>query len=261
MTATASSAPPLDAAEVTVERGGTLVLDQVCFTAGPGCIMGVVGPNGAGKSTLFNVITDQVPTMSGKVLIHGKSIAETRGKVAYVVQHEQVNWRLPMSVWDVAMLGRVRRIGWFRRPKQQDREAAENALRQVGMWERRKSLISELSGGQRQRLSFARALAQEADILLLDEPFRGVDISSQVALVSVMLELREQGHTILLSSHNLGLLSSYCDECLCLNCRVYACGPPVEVLTPESLTVLYGPTGAVPMMDHDHLEEHLGHSH
>ena len=260
MTAT-TSIPPLDAEELTVERGGTLILDQVCFTAGPGCIMGVVGPNGAGKSTLFNVITDQVPTTSGQVLIHGRSVSETRGKVAYVVQHEQVNWRLPMSVWDVAMLGRVRRIGWFRRPRSEDREAAENALRQVGMWERRKYLLSELSGGQQQRVSVARALAQEADILLLDEPFRGVDIASQADLVSVLLELRAQGHTILMSSHNLNLLSSYCDECLCLNCRVYACGPPVEVLTPEALTVLYGPRGAVPLMDHDHLEEHIGHHH
>ena len=223
--------------------------------------MGVVGPNGAGKSTLFNVITDQMPTTSGQVLIHGQSVAETRGKVAYVVQHEQVNWRLPMTVWDVAMLGRVRRIGWFRRPKRADREATENALRQVGMWERRKSLVNELSGGQRQRVSVARALSQEADILLLDEPFRGVDIASQAALVSVLLELRAQGHAILISSHNLRLLSSYCDECLCLNCRVYACGPPVEVLTPESLTILYGPPGAVPIMDHDHMEEHIGHHH
>jgi manganese transport system ATP-binding protein len=253
--------PPLDAVEVTVERDGVLVLDQVCFTAGPGSIMGVVGPNGAGKSTLFNVITSLMPATSGQVLIHGKTTSETRGLVAYVLQQEQINWRLPMNVWDVAMLGRVRRIGWFRRPRREDREATESALRQVGMWERRKSLLGELSGGQRQRVSVARALAQGADILLLDEPFRGVDISSQAALVSVLMELRDAGHTIMMSSHNISLLANYCDECLCLNCRVYDCGPPQKVLTPESLTVLYGPTGAVPPMDHSHLEEHVGHHH
>ncbi len=254
-------APPIDAVEITVELGGTLILDQVCFTTGPGSIMGVVGPNGAGKSTLFNVITSLMPATSGRVLIHGKSISETRGLVAYVQQQERINWRLPMNVWDVAMLGRVRRIGWFRRPRPEDREAAESALRQVGMWERRKSLLGELSGGQRQRVSVARALAQGADILLLDEPFRGVDITSQVDLVSVLMELRRAGHTIVMSSHNINLLANYCDECLCLNCRVYDCGPPQQVLTPESLTVLYGPTGAVPSIDHSHLEEHIGHDH
>ena len=133
-----------------MERDGVRVLDQVSFTAGPGCLMGVVGPNGAGKSTLFNVIVSLLPATSGQVLIHGRSIAATRGMVAYVPQYERVNWRLPMSVWEVTMLGRTRRIGWFRRPGKEDRAAAEESLRQVGMWDRRHSLIGELSGGQRQ---------------------------------------------------------------------------------------------------------------
>ena len=159
---TLSSPPPLAAEELTVERGGIRVLDQVSFTAGPGCLMGVVGPNGAGKSTLFNVIVSLLPATEGRVLIHGKSVGDARGLVAYVPQYERVNWRLPMTAWDVVMLGRTHRIGWFRRAGKVDRASAEDALRQVGMWDRRNSLVEELSGGQRQRVFVARALAQGA---------------------------------------------------------------------------------------------------
>ncbi len=252
---------PVDVSEVSVERGSLQILDNVCFTVGSGTITGVVGPNGAGKSTLFNVITGLLPPTSGQVLIHGEEIDRVRGKVAYVVQHEQVNWRLPMRVWDVAMLGRVKSIGWLRRPGREDREAVEDALEKVGMWDRRRSLINELSGGQRQRVSVARALAQEATVLLLDEPFRGVDVASQAALVSVLMRLRDEGNTIMVSSHNLNLVTNYCDECLCINCRVYAYGPPQEVLSQESLTVLYGPAGAIPPQDHNTMERRVGHHH
>ena len=254
-------APSLAAEELTVERGGVRVLDQVSFTAGPGCLMGVVGPNGAGKSTLFNVIVSLLPATAGRVLVHGKSIDETRGLVAYVPQHERVNWRLPMSAWDVTLLGRARRIGWFRRPSRDDRTATEEALRQVGMWERRRSLVGELSGGQRQRVFVARALAQGADILLLDEAFSGVDVASQESLVSVLLELRDQGRTILLSSHDINHLAHYCDECLCLNCHVCACGAPEDVLTEEVLTALYGPFGSVPTHGHGLAGGDDGHRH
>lgn len=255
------TAVPVDVAKVSVELGSVQILENVCFTAGPGSITGVVGPNGAGKSTLFNVITALLPPSSGQVLIHGQEIDKVRGLVAYVIQHERVNWRLPMSVWEVAMLGRVKRIGWLRRPGREDREAVDDALEKVGMWDRRRSLVSELSGGQRQRVSVARALSQGANVLLLDEPFRGVDVASQAALVSVLTSLRDQGNTIMISSHNLNLMSNYCDECLCLNCRVYAYGPPQEVLTQEALTVLYGPTGAVLHQDHQVLGGRHGHRH
>ena len=254
-------APSLSAEELTVDRGGVRVLDKVSFTAGPGCLMGVVGPNGAGKSTLFNVIVSQLPATAGRVLVHGKSTAETRGLVAYVPQQERMNWRLPLSAWDVAMQGRARRIGWFRRPGRADRTAVEDALRQVGMWERRNSLVGELSGGQRQRVFVARALAQGADILLLDEAFSGVDIPSQEVMVALLRELRDQGRTILLSSHDVNHLAHYCDECLCLNCHVCACGTPGEVLTPEVLTELYGPFGAVPTHGHGLAGDTDGHHH
>ena len=258
---TTSPAPPLAAEELTVERGGVRVLDSVSFSAGPGCLMGVVGPNGAGKSTLFNVIVSLLPPTDGQVLVHGKSIDEMRGMVAYVPQHERVNWRLPMSAWDVVLQGRTRRVGWFRRPGREDRALTESALRQVGMWDRRRSLVGELSGGQRQRVFVARALAQEADILLLDEAFSGVDVASQEELVSVLTELRDQGRTILMSSHDINHLAHYCDECLCLNCYVCACGSPQDVLTPEVLTEMYGPFGAVLRHGHGLAGDDDGHHH
>ena len=244
--ATPPTIPPLAAEDISVEFGGVKILDSVSFSAGPGSIMGVVGPNGAGKSTLFNVITALQPATSGRVLIHGKTMQESRGVVAYVPQFERVNSRIPVSAWDVAVQGRVRHMGWFRRPGRADRDAAEEALHRVGMWDRRKSLIYELSGGQRQRVFVARALAQGADILLLDEAFSGVDIASQTALMDVLLELRDGGRTIVMSSHDVNHMAHYCDECLCLNCNVCACGPPKEVLNADVMMQLYGPLGGVP---------------
>ena len=252
-------APPLATEDLTVEFGGVRILDRVSFSAGPGCLMGVVGPNGAGKSTLFNVITALLPATSGRVLIHGNSMPKARGAVAYVPQYERVNPRMPINAWDVVMQGRVRHAGWFRRPGRADRAAAGEAMNRVGMWERRKSLIYELSGGQRQRVFVARALAQGADILLLDEAFSGVDVASQTALMDVLLELRDDGRTIMMSSHDINHMAHYCDECLCLNCNVCACGPPGEVLNEEVMSQLYGPFGAVPFHGHGLGGDEHGH--
>ena len=253
--------PPLAAESVTVNRGGVRILDEVSFTAGPGCLMGVVGPNGAGKSTLFNAIVGLLPIDGGRVLVHGRSIEESRGMIAYVPQYESVNWRIPMSAWDVVMQGRTRKTGWLRRPGAEDREAAGHALCQAKMWELRDSMVSKLSGGQRQRVFVARALAQGADVMLLDEAFSGVDIASQETLVSVLRELRDQGKTILLSSHDINHVAHYCDECLCINCHVCACGAPAEVLTPDVLEQLYGPYGALPVHGSFLTEGHVGHGH
>ncbi len=258
---TPAAAPPLAAEEVTVEFAGVKILDKVTFSAGPGCIMGVVGPNGAGKSTLFNVITALLPASSGRVRIHGRPIEKARGSIAYVPQFERVNSRIPASAWDVVMQGRVRHAGWLRRPGRADRAIAEESLHRVGMWERRKALIYELSGGQRQRVFVARALAQGADILLLDEAFSGVDIASQNTLMDILLQLRDDGRTIMMSSHDINHMAHYCDECLCLNCNVCACGPPGEVLNQEVMTRLYGPFGAVPSHGHGLAGDDDGHHH
>ncbi len=238
---------PLSAENVTVKFSDVTILDSVTFSAGPGCMMGVVGPNGAGKSTLFNALVGLVPISEGRVLIHGKGIDDSRGVVAYVPQYEKVNARMPMKAEDVVMMGRTRKMGWLRRPGREDREAVRRSLEQVDMWDRRSSLVSELSGGQRQRVFVARALAQGADVLLLDEAFSGVDLSSQEALVKVLSQLRDEGRTILLSSHDIEHVAHCCDECLCINNHVCACGAPRDVLTPEVLKELYGPYGAAPV--------------
>ena len=241
------STPPLLAENMTVRLGGVTILDRVTFSAGPGCLMGVVGPNGAGKSTLFNALAGLIPVDEGRALIHGKSIDDSRGIVAYVPQYEKINSRMPMKAEEVVMMGRTRRIGWFRRPGRKDHAEVRRSLEQVGMWERRASQVSELSGGQRQRVFVARALAQGADVLLLDEAFSGVDVASQEALVNVLHQLRDEGRTILLSSHDIDHVAHYCDECLCINNHVCACGAPRDVLTPEVLEELYGPYGAAPV--------------
>lgn len=247
MNAASIPVPPLVAENVTVKFDGTTILDSVSFTAGPGCLMGVVGPNGAGKSTLFNALVGLVKVNEGRILVYGKSIHDSRGVVAYVPQYEKINSRMPMKSEEVVMMGRSRRIGWFRRPGRDDREAVRHALEQVGMWERRSAQVSELSGGQRQRVFVARALAQGADVLLLDEAFSGVDIASQESLVRILHELRDEGRTILLSSHDIDHVAHYCDECLCINNHVCACGAPRDVLTAEVLEELYGPYGAAPI--------------
>ena len=239
--------PPLSAENVTVTFGDVKVLNSVSFSAGPGCLMGVVGPNGAGKSTLFNALVGLVPVNEGRVLIHGRSIDDSRGAVAYVPQFEKINARMPMKAEEVVMMGRTRRVGWLRRPRQVDREAVRSALEQVGMWELRSSIVSELSGGQRQRVFVARALAQGADILLLDEVFSGVDLASQESLVDVLYQLRDEGRTILMSSHDINHVAHCCDECLCINNHVCACGAPKDVLTSEVLEEMYGPYGLAPV--------------
>ena len=247
MNGTSTAAHPLAAENVTVRFGDATILDRVTFSAGPGCLMGVVGPNGAGKSTLFNALVGLVPVNEGQVLIHGRSIDDSRGVVAYVPQFEMINSRMPMKAEEVVMMGRTRRIGWFRRPGRKDHETVRNALEQVGMWERRSTVVSELSGGQRQRVFVARALAQGADILLLDEAFSGVDVASQESLVTVLRQLRDEGRTILMSSHDINHVAHCCDECLCINNHVCACGPPRDVLTAEVLEELYGPYGLEPI--------------
>ena len=233
------SEPALVVEDLVVDRGETQVLNGVTFSARSGHIMGVIGPNGAGKSTLFNTLTGLIPAREGQVLINGRSIADSRGSVAFVPQRQNINWELPMTVWDMVMLGRTRQIGWFRRPGRVDREAVEDALNQVWMWDRRSSLISELSGGQQQRIFVARALAQGVDVLILDEAFRGVDFTSQEVMTLVLQEMRDAGKTILLASHNISYIRRLTDDCLCLNRSVVACGPTAEVLVTDVMEELY----------------------
>ena len=243
ISATQTVPSTLSVEHVSVEMGGLRVLNNVSFSAAAGTLMGVVGPNGAGKTTLFNVIAGVLPVLEGRVLFNGTNPNRSKGVLAYVPQRERVNWRFPLNVEEVVMLGRSQRIGPFRRPGQRDKNAVESSLRRVGLLKQRSALIAELSGGQGQRVFVARALAQEAGIILLDEAFSGVDVGSQEGLVSVLRELRDEGKVVLIATHDLTNLAQRFDEVLCLNHHVCAFGPPETAFTAEVLEELYGAHG------------------
>ena len=227
--------------DVTVELGGHMALNSVTFDVDAGTLMGVVGPNGAGKSTLFNAIAGLLPVRRGEVTLH--RVDQGSGALAYVPQRESVNWRFPVTVMDVVMMGRCCRLGWFRRPGKRDRELVNACLGRVGLWDHRSALMTELSGGQKQRVFVARALAQEASVLLLDEAFSGVDAGAQEGLVEVLRTLRDEGRIVLLATHDLTNLAGRFDQVLCLNRHVCACGPPDQVFTSEVMEELYGAHG------------------
>ena len=183
---------------LTVVRGGHTALSDVSFEVGPGTLMGVLGPNGAGKSTLFEAIAGLLDSTQGTVSLRGA--AAQRGALAYVPQRDSINWVFPATVLDVVTMGRGRNIGWFRQPSKQDREMVQACLERVGLWEQRSSLVTELSGGQRQRVFIARALAQEASVILLDEAFSGVDVGAQEGIVEVLQSLRDEAKIVLLAT-------------------------------------------------------------
>ena len=226
---------------VTVELGGHTALSDVTFDVEAGTLMGVVGPNGAGKSTLFNAIAGLLPVRQGRVTLDGVDLRS--GALAYVPQRDSVNWRFPVTVQDVVMMGRCCKLGWFRRPGKKDRMLVKACLGRVGLWDRRSTLMTELSVGQRQRVFVARALAQEASVLLLDEAFSGVDVAAQEGLVEVLRTLRDEGRIVMLATHDLTNLSSRFDQVLCLNRHVCACGPPAQVFTSQVMEDLYGAHG------------------
>ena len=200
----------------------------------------IVGPNGAGKSTLIKAIIGLVELDSGRITVHDHPIERVRQRVAYVPQRGAIDWDFPVLVRDVALMGRFGRIGWFRRPGAHDRELAARALDRVGMSDFANRQIGQLSGGQQQRVFLARALAQEADVLLLDEPFVGVDAATEEAIFQLLDAARQEGKTVVVVNHDLGAVSRHFDRVLLLNARVIAFGPPDEVLRPDLLRRTYG---------------------
>jgi manganese/iron transport system ATP-binding protein len=218
---------------LTVSYNGHHALDGISFTINVGERVAVVGPNGAGKSTLFKALVGLLHPTTGKV--------ETSGaELGFVTQRSAVDWSFPVSVHDVVMMGRVAKMGWLRWQKLRDREIVRHCLEQVGMLDHANRQIAELSGGQQQRVFIARALAQEATILLMDEPFSGVDAPSQEAILEILRRLRAQGVTVLVSTHDLNLAVERFDRMALLNRRMIAFGEPREVITPATLGAAYG---------------------
>jgi manganese/iron transport system ATP-binding protein len=225
-----------------IYRNGQTALKDVSFTLPRGTVTALVGVNGSGKSTLFKAIMGFVPLASGTVRILGGPAREAlrRNEVAYVPQSEEVDWTFPVLVEDVVMMGRYGHMGWLRRPSPQDRDMVDAALERVRMSALRKRQIGELSGGQKKRVFLARALAQDSRIILLDEPFTGVDVKTESEIVDLLGTLREEGRVMLVSTHNLGSVPEFCDRAILINRTILAAGPTGQVFTHANLERTFG---------------------
>ncbi len=230
----------IEVEDVTVAYRETPVLWDVDLNVPTGVLMAIVGPNGAGKTTLIKVILRLVHPAAGRVSIYGQSYAAQRRLVGYVPQRGSVDWDFPTSVLDVVMMGRYGALGWIRRPRSKERTLALEALEKVGMEAFAARQISQLSGGQQQRVFLARALVQDAQIYFMDEPFQGVDATTERAIVSLLQELRAAGKTLVVVHHDLQTVIDYFDWVTLLNVRRIASGPVKEVFTEKNLRLTYG---------------------
>jgi manganese/zinc/iron transport system ATP- binding protein len=237
---TTATEPAVEVTDLTVAYGEKPVLWDVDLEVAPGVLMAIVGPNGAGKTTLIRAILGMLKPAAGQALVYGRPYEEQRRRVAYVPQRGSVDWDFPTSVLDVVLMGRYGRLGWVRRPGSADKAAARTALEQVGMAELGGRQISQLSGGQQQRVFLARALVQEADVYFMDEPFQGVDATTELAIVELLRTLRSGGKTVIAVHHDLQTVPEYFDQVTLLNVRRIASGPVEEVFTEENLRRTYG---------------------
>jgi manganese/zinc/iron transport system ATP- binding protein len=234
------SSAPLSVHDMTVAYHRKAVIWDIDYDAPRGKLVAIVGPNGAGKSTLIKAVLDLVPKVSGEVTIFGRPYRASRERVAYVPQRESVDWDFPVHALDVVAMGLYRQIGWFLPVTRRYRARGLEALHRVGMADFAYRQISQLSGGQQQRVFLARALVQNADLYLMDEPFAGVDASTERAIVELLRELRGQGKTALVVHHDLQTVPEYFDEVMLINMRLVASGPVREVFTSENLRKTYG---------------------
>jgi manganese/iron transport system ATP-binding protein len=235
------TAPPLlEYQQATIAYDGVPVVEAVTGAVLPGSSVALIGPNGAGKSTLIKATLGLVPLASGSIRVLGQTPAAARREVAYVPQADTLDAEFPVSAGQVVLMGRYRRAGWLRGPGRTDRAAAARALEAVGLGDRASARFGTLSGGQRQRVLLARAIAQEPKLLLLDEPFNGVDATSQELLLAALTRLRGGGAAVLLATHDLALAHLACDEVCLLNHHQIGFGPTGATLTPELLRATYG---------------------
>lgn len=238
---------PLSIHDMTVAYHRRPVLWDVDYNAVPASLTAIIGPNGAGKSTLIKAVLGLTPMASGQVRYFGQPYARQRSRVAYVPQRSSVDWDFPVSALDVVAMGMYRKIGWFFPVTRHYREKARQALDRVGLADYAQRQISQLSGGQQQRVFLARALAQEADLYLMDEPFAGVDAATERAIVGILRDLRAAGKTAMVVHHDLQTVHEYFDQVVLLNLRIVAAGPTEAVFTTENLKKTYG--GTLPLLD------------
>jgi manganese/zinc/iron transport system ATP- binding protein len=230
----------IDVEDLTVAYGEIPVLWDVDLQVPEGALCAIVGPNGAGKSTMIKSILGLVEPAAGRVLIEGRPYGEVRRKVGYVPQRGSVDWDFPTTVFDVVMMGRYGALGWFKRPGRTERRLSVEALEQVGMDHLASRHIRELSGGQQQRVFIARALVQDAQVYLMDEPLQGVDAQTEKAIIELLRDFRARGKTVVCVHHDLQTVPEYFEWVMLLNVRRIASGPVDEVFTDENLRLTYG---------------------
>lgn len=232
--------PAVEVHDVTIAYHRKPVLWDIDLLLPAGHLIGIVGPNGAGKTTLLKAILGLVPLASGRVEVFGRPLRTQRKRIGYVPQRETVDWDFPVSALDVVLMGRYGRLGWFRRPRQADHRLALDALGRVGMSDFADRQINQLSGGQQQRVFLARALAQDAELYFMDEPFAGVDAATESAIVEILKAMRREGKTVIAVHHDLQTVADYFDRVVLLNMRVVAAGPTADVFTRQRLQETYG---------------------
>lgn len=225
--------------DLTVSYDSKPVLWDIDLTIPKGVLLAIVGPNGAGKSTLIKAVLDLLKPITGTVKFEGKSYKEVVKRIAYVPQRGSVDWNFPTTVFDVVLMGRYGHIGWFKRIKDSDRQLTTEALKKVKIHHLKDRQISELSGGQQQRVFLARALVQQADIYFMDEPFQGVDVKTEKAIVELFKTLKSEGKTVVVVHHDLDTVKSYFDWVVLLNTKIIAAGPVEETFTSENIKKAY----------------------
>ncbi|MBU8732118.1 MULTISPECIES: metal ABC transporter ATP-binding protein [Cytobacillus] len=231
--------PAISIEDLHVSYFGNEAVTGVSLTVNTGNLVGIIGPNGAGKSTFLKAMLNLIPKDKGAVRVMGKSIAEVRKSIAYVPQRNDIDWDFPITVHDAVLIGTYPHLKLFRRPKKKDKEWAMECLQRVGMQEFSKRQIGELSGGQQQRVFLARALAQKADLFFLDEPFVGVDVSSEETIVNILKELCRQGKTVIVVHHDLSKANDYFNQIILLNKELISFGTVEEVFKPEVIAKAY----------------------
>lgn len=235
-----TNVPALEVHDLTVAFDRKPVLWNIDLVIPQGKIVGIIGPNGAGKSTLIKAVMGILPLSSGYTKLFDLPLNDVRGRISYVPQRESVDWDFPASVMDVVLMGRYSKLGLFKRPRKADRDAALDCLRKVGMEAFANRQISQLSGGQQQRTFLARALAQQADVYFMDEPFAGVDAATEKTIITLLRTMAQSGKTVIVVHHDLQSVTNYFDWVIMLNTRLIASGPTQETFTQDNLQETYG---------------------